>query len=444
MRRREQLFFIISVGEHRGLARVHAAKRGDHRRVRIRLYGVLVIVKIQRRTDRVIRAASHFRALDTKLGPVVNGRDARKGEEKRVHRNHVLLVLKLRIDSLDVMVVHEVVQPAALRTAVTVHKTADCVRDLKEIVRIAARIQGLVELIIRHGVKVCLVDPPRIIPVNDLAHQPEIGLYLICRAAKRRHEIKVEHVSRVETEAVHIKFRHPEADDVADILLHLRISLIQLDEQVVAAPVVIGKAVVVLVIAPEIHVAEPVLVAALLAVLLQILKCEEIAADVVEHAIENDMHALVVAGLHKALQVFICPETRIELLVVGRVIAVRAGLKERSDIKGVAADFLHMVDPRKNLVQAVAHSFVVICLRRPGQSERINVIKYSFIIPGHYAYLFSVCCQTACTSESDAIFSLLSGLIADETVLCHLFVIVTSVLYSLLVFTDFVQFQCES
>ena len=104
------------------------------------------------------------------------------------------------------MVVHEVVQPAALRTSVTTDETADRVRDLKEIMRIASRIQGLVKLIIGHRVKVRLVDPTRIVPVNDLAHQPEIRLHFICRAAKSCHEIKIEHVSRVETEAVHIKF----------------------------------------------------------------------------------------------------------------------------------------------------------------------------------------------------------------------------------------------
>ena len=133
----------------------------------------------------------------------------------------------------------------------------------------------------------------------------------------------------------------------------------------------------------------------------------------VEYAVEDDMDSLVVAGLHKVLQIFICPEARIELLVVGRVVAVRAGLKERSDVEGVAADFLHMIDPRKNLVQAVAHSFVVICLRCSGQSERVNVIKYGFIIPGHYTYLFSVCGHSAYDPESGISSSRLQWFMAE-------------------------------
>ena len=60
-------------------------------------------------------------------------------------------------------------------------------------------------------------------------------------------------------------------------------------EQVVAAPVAVGKTVIILVVAPEVHIAEPVLIAGVLAVGLQVFEGKEVPAHMVEHTVHNDL-----------------------------------------------------------------------------------------------------------------------------------------------------------
>ena len=124
--------------------------------------------------------------------------------------------------------------------------------------------------------------------MNDLAHQPEVLLHLIGGSAQTLHKIKIQHICRVQANAVHIKLLHPEPDRITDVILNLRISLVQLDQQIVSAPVFIRKSIVVLIIPAEIYIAVPVPICRALTVLLQIPEREEISPGMVEYTVKNN------------------------------------------------------------------------------------------------------------------------------------------------------------
>ena len=133
-------------------------------------------------------------------------------------------------------------------------------RDFKIVVVIVAAVQSLVKCVVGDTVKSLAVYPAAVVAVDDLTHEPEIRLHFICCAAQCLHEIKIKDVRSVKSDSVHIELTHPETNHIAYIVNDSRILLIQLDEKVVASPVVVRETVVVLVVAPEIHVAVPVFV----------------------------------------------------------------------------------------------------------------------------------------------------------------------------------------
>ena len=170
------------------------------------------------------------------------------------------------------------------------------------------------------------------------------------------------------------------------VVLHLRVALVQLDQQVEAAPVAVREAVVVLVVAPEIHVAEPVAVAGVLAVLLQLLEREEIAAHMVEHAVHNDLLAPLMAGGDKFLELLVGAETPVYQTVVDGVIAVGTALEQRADIDRRTAKLCRVLSPRIQLFESPGDRLSVIFMRAAAQSQRIDVIEYRIVIPSHCLY----------------------------------------------------------
>ena len=220
--------------------------------------------------------------------------------------------------------------------------------------------------------------------MDDLAHQPELRLYLVCQTAQPAHEVEIQHIGCVQTDAVDVELFHPEADGIIMVLLHLRVALVQLDQQVVAAPVAVGKAVVILVVAPEVHIAEPVLIAGVLAVRLQVPEREEIAAHMVEHAVHDDPLPAGVAGRHKSLELLVGAKAAVHKAVVDGIVAVGAALEQRADINGRAAEvFISVFGPCVQLFKGTGRGLAVVLVRTAAQSQRINVIKYSVVIPSH-------------------------------------------------------------
>ena len=108
------------------------------------------------------------------------------------------LVIQLCIDTLYIMVVHEIVQLQTVGT-VSAHlvETLYGVCDLKIVVVIVTGIERLVQIVVCHGMKRISVDPAGIIAVNDLAHEPEIRFYLICHCAEHVHIVKIQYICSV-------------------------------------------------------------------------------------------------------------------------------------------------------------------------------------------------------------------------------------------------------
>ena len=292
----------------------------------------------------------------------------------------VFPVAQLVGQALHIVVVREKIQPGVVAQPL---QTAHGVGDLEIVVVVVAAPQALVQLVVGHRVQHFGVCPAAVVPVDHLTHEPELRFDLVGQTAQPAHEVKVQHVGCIQPDAVDVKLVYPKADGVEVIVLHLRVALVQLDQQVEAAPVPVGKAVVVLVVAPEVHIAEPVLIAGVLAVGLQVLEGEEVAAHMVEHTIHDDMLAAGVAVGHELLELFVGAQTAVHPAVVDGIVAVGAALKQRADIDGGAADVCCMGRPVVQFLECTRGGLAVIFVRAAAQPQRIDVIEYRIVIPSH-------------------------------------------------------------
>ena len=217
--------------------------------------------------------------------------------------------------------------------------------NFKIVVIVVPGVQCFVQLIVGHRMKSSFIYPTGIIPMDHLAHEPELRLHFICRLTQGFHKIKIQYVRCIQTDPINIKLTDPEADHVTDIIFDCWISLIQLHQQIVAAPVIIGKSIVIFIISIEIHITVPVTVWRLLPVLLNILKCEKISSCMIEHTIKNHTNSLRMTFCHKCFQVFIGSQTAVQLLIVCRLITVTHGFTQRTDIQSCTSYVSDMFDP---------------------------------------------------------------------------------------------------
>ena len=255
--------------------------------------------------------------------------------------------------------------------------------DLEIVVVVVAAPQTLMQFVVGDGVEHLGVGPAAVVAVDDLAHQPELGLHLVGNAAQALHEIEVQHVGSVQTDAVNIELIHPEADGVEMVVLHLGVALVQLDQQVEAAPVAVGKTIVVLVVAPEIHITEPVFIPGVLPVGFQVLEREEIPAHMVEHTVHDDFLAPGVATGHKFLKFLVGAKAAVHPAVINGIVAMGTALKQRTDINGRAADPCRVFCPGVQLFKSAGGGLAVVFVGTAAEPQRVNVIKYRVVIPSH-------------------------------------------------------------
>ena len=322
--------------------------------------------------------------LHAELRPVVDRRNPRQGVQQHVHRQQICGVAQLAGDAVHVVVVGEAVQlcpagPVEAHVPQPLHR----VGDLKIIAVVVAGIQRLVQRVVGDGVEHPAVDPPGIVPVDHLAHQPEIRLHLLRQPPQHLHKAKVQHVRRVQPQPVDVEVRHPAPDGIAKVALHLVVPLVQLHQKVVAAPVVVGKAVVIFIVSVKVHVAEPVPVGGLLPLFLQVPKGEKVPPYVVEYPVQNDPDALFVARRHQTTQIVVGAQPPVHGAVVGGVVAVAAGLEHRPQVQGIAPQGGHVIHPGQQGVQPVGRLAVVVPFRRPRQPQGIDMVKNGIVIPAH-------------------------------------------------------------
>ena len=121
---------------------------------------------------------------------------------------------------------------------------------------------------------------------------------LLAQAAQLAQKAQVQAVGHVEAQAVDVVVPHPVAHSVEQIIFHVRMLQIQLDQLVAALPSLVPEAVVVVGVAVKADV-EPILVGAVPLFLLHVLERPKAAAHVVEHAVQQHADARRVQGVRR-------------------------------------------------------------------------------------------------------------------------------------------------
>ena len=293
-------------------------------------------------------------------------------------------IIQLGVDTFYVMVVHKIIQLQSIRT-VTTHfiETFYGMRNFKVIVIVMSGIQGLMQMIVGDGMQGSFIDPADIISVNDLTHQPELWLHCIGCLTKSLHKIKIQNVCSIQTNTVNIECFHPETNHITDVIPYFRITLVQFHQKIIATPVLVGKTIVIFIVAVEIHIAVPVAVERIFTVLQNIFKCKKIASGVIEYAIQNDPDTLTVTFFYKINQVFIRTQTTVQLLIISCFVTMSHRFKQRSDIQCITSKIMDMSDPWKQCIQPMNWLLVSILLWCSCQTQWVYMIKNSFIVPCH-------------------------------------------------------------
>ena len=78
-------------------------------------------------------------------------------------------------------------------------------------------------------------------------------------------------------------------------------------------------------------------------------------------------------------------QTAVDMIIIGRVVAVGGGLEQRPQVQGIDSQLFEVGDPGIQLLQArVGGCGEVVALGRAGQAEGVNVVEDGVIRPvGH-------------------------------------------------------------
>ena len=112
-----------------------------------------------------------------------------------------------------------------------------------------------------------------------------------------------------------------------------------------------------------------------------------VGADVVENAVEQDVQTAPVRLFDEGVEVAVVAESRIDAIVVGGVIAVRAGVEYRAERDTRRAEFDGVVKPFDDPAQAV----LIGRRRRVGrkradEAERIDVPPDRVLDPARFCH----------------------------------------------------------
>ena len=276
------------------------------------------------------------------------------------------------------------------RSARPLDQRLDRMRDFKIVAVVMSGIQRFIQLIVGHGMQHGSINPFAVIPMDDLAHQPEVRLQCVGQPPKLTHEAKIEHVGSVQPNPVNVERFDPEPDHVQQVRPDLRILMIQLGKGIETAPVIIGKPVSISVIPVEIDASVPVPVRRILPVRQEIAEGEEFAAGMIEDAVEDDADPLRMAFRNKRFQVFVRPQPRIQLPIIGRLVSMSDRFKKRPDIQRAATQRAQVRNPWDQRNQPVSRSRTAVPSRRAGQPQWVNMIKNRFVVPCRHSCHLSI------------------------------------------------------
>ena len=135
--------------------------------------------------------------------------------------------------------------------------------------------------------------------------------------------------------------------------------------------------------AGEIQPGEPAAAGRALQVGLQVAEGPEVTPDVVEDGVQHQAHASALQLAGKGRQGLVGAQAPVHLVIIDRVVAVRAGLEERAEVKRVGPQALDMIQPGVERIQALdRRGLKVIAPRRGAQPERVDMIEERVLRPG--------------------------------------------------------------
>ena len=208
----------------------------------------------------------------------------------------------------------------------------DRVRELVEVAVVERAPDRLPQLVLGHRVEPGPGDERGVVAVDDLADEPRVRV-LGAHAGQDGAPERVRHlVGRVQPPPVRTAVE-PVPQHRADVLGDGGLVVVQGDEEVVTLE---GRGTVAV---P----AEPA--ASVDVALLGAPEDLEVAADVVEHAVEQHPDAASPAGLEEPVEVGVVAEARVDAEEVGRVVAVGARREHRAQREPGAAELEQVVEP---------------------------------------------------------------------------------------------------
>ena len=255
-------------------------------------------------------------------------------------------------------------------------------RDLEHIHVVEAGEQPLVALVVGHAVQHFGIHPLVVVAVERFAQQEEILRQPLAVTVQLLQEVKIQAVCNVQTQSVDAEFVFPAGYAVLEVLLDLGIVEVQLHQLVVTLPALVPESVVVSVVALA-HM-EPVLPGAAELILADVPESPEVAADVVEYAVQDYSNAVLVERVAYLLEILVGAEAAVDPGVVRSVIAVGGTFEYRSEVNGAAAQFLYVrdiVDHTEYLVSWLRCEIVL-----PGAAEvsdGVDVVEYCVFKPVH-------------------------------------------------------------
>ena len=343
--------------------------------------------RVERGAQRVV--ALLLVSLRAPFAAVIDARNARHAEEQRVDEGQMAAVLEDGRDARHIMVVDEREQmfAAVQRPVFRAELAQQGVGDLEQIVAVHRGIQTLVALVIRAGVQQTVPDELIVVAVQQFADEEEIRAERVAERAELTEKILVEAVGDVQPQTVDAEFLLPQADAVEQMMHDVGIAQIELYQLVVSFPALVPEAVVIVRIALERDV-EPVLVGRVPFFLLYVPERPEAAADMVEHAVQHDLDAVLMQSLAYGCEIGVRAEAAVHLSEVAGIVAVTVGFEDRGEINGVAAETRDVLGPVGSLADA-RHGYAVVDARRAAEADGIDLIKNTFISPHRSLLLYT-------------------------------------------------------
>ena len=237
------------------------------------------------------------------------------------------------------MIIREIIEH---QIRIDILLTVHCIVDLEIVLVVMRRPDALPAFVIRRGIEHIRIRKLCVVSVDQLAHEPAIGIAALDRMPDAAEEIVIDAVRGIEADAVDVELIHPADDRVLQIVDDIIIAQIQLDQLLAAVPRFIGERVAEAVGIAEPEIAEPAAIGGILPVAQDILKGEEASADMIEHAVHDDAEAVCMECIAEPCEILIRAESAVEHGVIIGIVAVCAGFPERAEIDGIDVHFFEM------------------------------------------------------------------------------------------------------